>query len=186
MAKFGDVQFDQWDGLIDDYQNESDRGAVLLAGSFVDSFLGQYLRHRMEDKKFADNLLRETGVLGSFAARISVARAFGFINTALQNDLHQVKEVRNFFAHNPLHATFKENSPRNRVENMSLFGLLTKAFDPEAVHRYTYLCVCGTACANFHRYITGTTGALEIISLQSDAKGAQMPGYTLGLPRFAR
>lgn len=101
--------------------NESDRGAAVLAGSYVENFLGVYLKSKMIDKSLTDKIFSSGGSLSTFAQRINFSQAFGFLSKEQCADLHLIREIRNHFAHNPKDASFKENKVREWIQNLHSF-----------------------------------------------------------------
>ena len=66
--------------MVNLFENESDRGAAVLAGSYVENHLGLYLRSKMIAPSIADRLFSSDGPLSSFSQRIDLAHAFGFLS----------------------------------------------------------------------------------------------------------
>lgn len=84
--------------ILDDLRNESDRGAVLIAGAYIDDLLRAILAHAMiDDEQLVKPLLN--GPLSAFATRLKLARAFGLIGPDMSHDIEVLREVRNHFAH---------------------------------------------------------------------------------------
>lgn len=94
--------------IIHELENQSDRGAALIAASMADIALRWAMQCRLVDfKDFAEVLfLREGAPLSSFAARIKVARAVGAVGPVVEGHLDAVRRVRNQFAHSPLKIDF--------------------------------------------------------------------------------
>jgi DNA-binding MltR family transcriptional regulator len=75
--------------------NESDRSVAIVGSAFLDDVLRQMLSFRfVEDDELQHNLLRESGPLGTFSARIDVAYAIGLIPKSIHQDLHRIREMR--------------------------------------------------------------------------------------------
>lgn len=91
--------------------NESDRGAVLIAASFIEEALEHLLRQVLttkscnaSDEGYASQLNRliKPGVdapLGSFSARITTAYVLGIIDANYLRALDSLRNLRNGFAH---------------------------------------------------------------------------------------
>jgi hypothetical protein len=143
-----DLGFGDWNVMVDSFHAESDRGAAILAGSFVEHTLGTYLRFRMRDPKVADDLFAPMGPLASFAQRIAIAYAFGLIPQTLYRDFDVIRRIRNHFAHHPMDTTF------DTPEIKSLAGRLSTANDfsdeqhpkPALSARIAYLLACAASC----------------------------------------
>jgi len=106
MAKPHKLHLFDWNKIIDSFHEESDRGAAVLVGGFVENYLGVYLQSLVVDPKVADDLFQAVGPLSSFSQRIAVARAFGFISKGDYDDLNLIRRIRNHFAHHPLEVSF--------------------------------------------------------------------------------
>ncbi len=74
-----ELSLGKWKEMVGAFHGESDRGAAILAGSFAEHALGQYLKFRVRDKKIADALFGAIGPLSSFSQRIAIAYAFDLI-----------------------------------------------------------------------------------------------------------
>lgn len=93
--------------MIDAFHTETDRGAAVLAGSYVENHLGLYIKSRMTDQSIAERLFTSEGALSTFSQRIDLAQAFGLLTEVQCKDLHLIKKIRNHFAHTPKHASFE-------------------------------------------------------------------------------
>jgi hypothetical protein len=111
------------------FQNESDRGAAVLAGSYVENHLGLYLRSKMTDSSIAEKIFSPDGSLSTFSQRINFAQAFGFLSKAQCADLNLIKKIRNHFAHHPKDSSFNDKPVSDWVE--SLIATKTKVTMPD-------------------------------------------------------
>jgi DNA-binding MltR family transcriptional regulator len=109
--------------LFDEYaklfSGESDRGAVVLAASYLDSLLGDLFRAAMAEDASCDALLGGFGPLSAFSSRIEVAYAFGLLASEIRDDLNLIREIRNDFAHNVGTASFGTLGVRDRCAVLS-------------------------------------------------------------------
>jgi hypothetical protein len=90
------------DGLKSELEGESDRAAILLITSFVDDVLCYRLGKHLSFEPTRDELdyvFRFEGPLGTFSARIEVARLFGAIDENIYQRLELLSEMRNVCAH---------------------------------------------------------------------------------------
>lgn len=128
-------------------ENESDRGAAVLAGSYVENHLGLYLKSRMNDTSVAERMFSSEGPLANFSQRIDLAQAFGFLSKEQCADLSLIKKIRNHFAHHPKEASFKDKPVSDWVEN--LIATRTKVAMPDETKgtlgdaRFRYLISAG-------------------------------------------
>ena len=129
------------------FENESDRGAAVLAGSFVENHLGLYLRSQMKDPSLADRMFSSEGPLSTFSQRIDLAQAFGFLSKEQCADLHLIKKIRNYFGHHPKEASFTDKPVSDWVSN--LIAARTKITTPDGTQetlgnaRFHYLISTG-------------------------------------------
>lgn len=101
-----DIQFDHHNDMAQRFHLESDRGAAVLAGSYVENVIGKFLGHKMKDKSVANELFDSNGPLSTFSQRILIAHAFGFLSSSTCASLNYIKKIRNHFAHHPFDASF--------------------------------------------------------------------------------
>jgi DNA-binding MltR family transcriptional regulator len=92
---------------------ESDRGCVLVAAAMLDEALEFLLRQRMASEEAAakacvDPLFVGLGPLKSFWAKTQLARALGFIDQWIYEDLERIRTLRNLFAHSYENADFAD------------------------------------------------------------------------------
>ena len=96
--------------LADAFQTESDRGAALLFGAFVESAVEWSIYRRMPD--LGPSLRTKTfsgdkAPLSSFYAKIVLGRAMGIYGPQTEKLLTDLKGIRNKFAHVLLVLEFK-------------------------------------------------------------------------------
>lgn len=107
--------------MFTSFQSESDRGAAVLAGSYVVAVLGAFLQSHTQDRSVAGRMFEEGGSITSFAQRIDTAQAFGFLSSELCADLRLVRKIRNHFAHYPMEASFETDPVRGLASSLSTF-----------------------------------------------------------------
>ena len=105
--------------MVEMFKGETDRGAAVLAGSYVENFLGIYLTSCMVDDSVAERLFGANGPLSTFSNRIDFAQAFGLLPPAICADLHLVRKIRNHFAHHPLNASFSHSPVREWIASLA-------------------------------------------------------------------
>ncbi|MGE0423392.1 MAG: transcriptional regulator [Reyranellaceae bacterium] len=92
----------------EEFQRETDRGAALVAAALIDHYLADILRAYMISNKAASALLDGgTAPLSTFSSRIDAAYALGLINSYERADAHNIRRIRNEFAHSKHGTTFK-------------------------------------------------------------------------------
>lgn len=94
--------------IVKEFENESDRGAAVLAGSLVENYLAMYMKSKMIDDGTIDDLFHGFGPFSSFSQRFKSAYAFGLISKQQEKVLSKIQDIRNEFAHIPFITTFEE------------------------------------------------------------------------------
>lgn len=152
MVKPYELHLFDWNRMIDSFHTESDRGAAVLVGGFVENYLGVYLRSLVVDAKVADGLFQAVGPLSSFSQRIAVARAFGLISKNDYNDLTLIRKIRNYFAHHPLEASFSTPPIAQFAAHLSEQQTALGSHPNSAAeqNKLAYLYTCAQVCGRFH------------------------------------
>ncbi|MFD1711138.1 hypothetical protein FVQ98_13680 [Ottowia sp. GY511] len=152
MAKPHDLHLFDWNKMIDSFHKESDRGAAVLVGGFVENYLGVYLQSLVVDLKVAEDLFQAVGPLSSFNQRIAVARAFGFISKGDYDDLNLIRRIRNHFAHHPLEASFSASPVAQLATRLSEQKTASESHlnSLEERNKLAYLYSCAQLCGRLH------------------------------------
>lgn len=88
--------------LTNEFQDESERAAAVLAAAYLDHLLGELLTATMtaEPEEVEELLFQKgSGPLGTFSARIDTAYCLGLLSRDERRDLHLIRKIRNNFAH---------------------------------------------------------------------------------------
>lgn len=81
---------------------QHDRGMILLIHAELERVLENLINTYLTPGKWTDGLfISGSPPLGSFAAKLNLARALDLITTIEWSDLHLMRRIRNEFAHNP-------------------------------------------------------------------------------------
>lgn len=115
-----DLNITDYHDVVEMFHSESDRGAAVLAASFVENYLAAYLRFFMIEDADVEALFGGFGPLSGFSQRIEAAYAFGFLTASSRQDLKYVRKIRNHFAHHPMDASFEASPVRDFVEHLSI------------------------------------------------------------------
>lgn len=92
--------------VLEAFKSESDRGAVLVASSYLEAKIGKALREKFVAGAGMDRLFNGANApFGTFSARIAGAHALGLIDDEGFQHLELIRKIRNYFAHE-LHANF--------------------------------------------------------------------------------
>jgi|SRR5919202_284920 DNA-binding MltR family transcriptional regulator len=99
--------------------HETDRGCALMVASLLDKKLEDLLRASfVDDSKAIDEILSQSGSLGTFSSRIDAAYLFGLIGPNIRRDLHLIRKIRNLFGHHHLPLSFDDDRIANRCAEL--------------------------------------------------------------------
>ena len=152
MATPKGLHLGDWNDMVPIFHGESDRGAAVLAGGFVDHYLGVYLYSLAVDPKVAKELFAPMGPLSSFSQRIACAYAFRFIDRTLYDDLTLIRRIRNHFAHHPHDATFDSELVATDAAKLSTASVARKSHPKSSreLNRDAFLFACCMFCVYAH------------------------------------
>lgn len=109
---------DEFFRFLEAHNAESDRGAVLMACSFLENQLGEIIRAFLREGEDGKSLLNgRFAPLSSFAARCELAKALGLISAEEFHDIEILRKIRNDFAHDYA-ASFALQSVGDRCKNL--------------------------------------------------------------------
>jgi DNA-binding MltR family transcriptional regulator len=134
-----------WKGFYEELQNESARGAVMIAGAVLDAQLRKLLsKSFIDDPKIVDELLgtedKPDRPLSSFSSRIKAAYCLGLISQSMYYDLERIRRIRNKFAHKMHGYTFDEPEIVSWCKSLKLAKMITDAIpDFPNTHRNMFL-----------------------------------------------
>lgn len=161
------------------FRAETDRACAVLGAALLDEKLKNLFERRLQYAK--KKLLDHSGILGSFASRITVARSLMWIAEDVRFDLDQIRDIRNKFAHNADHKlSFSNQSIAAKCGTLRVAQTLLEAqealasrppdhFSPEAI-----LAMASVIRPPRQRYeIT-----IEMLAQHLDALEATHPAYT--------
>lgn len=126
---------DKWARIfLETITRESDRGCVLVAAAFLDEALDLLLRSRMKSdakvvKQSVDPLLTGMGPLRSFWAKTELCRSLDFLADWKYEDLTQIRNIRNIFAHSYENADFDKPRIVEMVLRLNAFGIRTVSLE---------------------------------------------------------
>ncbi|WP_064365968.1 DUF4145 domain-containing protein [Pantoea ananatis] len=153
-----DLILSNYNNMVNIFHQESDRGAAVLAGSYVENLLGSYLIYCMKDKSVEEKVFSSNGPLSTFSQRIDIAQAFGYIDKKSAKRLDLIRKIRNHFAHHPFDASFDDSPVKDWASNLSSLldwkdehKIISDAMTP----RISYLVNCGYFCAITHVKMAG-------------------------------
>jgi hypothetical protein len=113
----------------DSLEHETDRGACLIASSYLEYSLERLIRAKLIDEpKSIDKLFEFSGPLGTFSSRIELGYALGLIGEKAKRDLNFIRKIRNEFAHDFRRSSFNE-SPIREICNEFYYNTPDKSGD---------------------------------------------------------
>lgn len=110
----------QFDFLIEQFNKESDRAAVILVASILDETLETLLKSFFVPIPNAQDSLFDsaTSPLSNFSSKIDMAFRVGLISGKFARDIHIVRKIRNSFAHDIYGCNFNNGKVRSRVREL--------------------------------------------------------------------
>jgi DNA-binding MltR family transcriptional regulator len=114
-------------------ESASDRTAAIVIASLVETRLTNTLQAGLHhDDEIVERLFRPSGPLGSFSAKVDLARLMGAISQDAYCDLLIIKDVRNIFAHQLKAASFEEQRVASLCRNFRLIETMVCDMEEEA------------------------------------------------------
>lgn len=111
-----------WDEIfLNEFKNESDRGAVLISLSYIDELLEILIKRKLVpvNEKQQDVLFDlPNAPISTLSSKISLSYRLGLISEEFQTVLNKLREIRNEFAHSFECVSFNENRIRDKVNNL--------------------------------------------------------------------
>jgi DNA-binding MltR family transcriptional regulator len=124
----GDIWHDQT--IVEEIDRQEDRGAAIIAGAFLEDFIGETIKARfVRDEVAVKKLFGGFGPLATFSAKIEVAYLMGLISKHSRTLANSIRNIRNDFAHNMGSLTFETPLIKGKCQ-----GLLRQR-DIKTMHR---------------------------------------------------
>jgi hypothetical protein len=96
---------------------ERGRGAVLVGVARLDTALDVLLKAALAPPRGSETLLHADRPLGSLGAKIALAARLGLIDPAVEQSLHNLRRVRNGFAHSTAPVRLADPPYRDRLRD---------------------------------------------------------------------
>jgi hypothetical protein len=108
--------------IHEETERGSDRAVAILVGSLIETYLADHIKLHIVDPKGSiwKDRGRPSGPFGSFAVKIDLAYMLGLITAEARSDLINIKEIRNYFAHDLNARGFADDLPKARSMNLEL------------------------------------------------------------------
>lgn len=102
------ADIDYFNRFLEEFQDETDRGAALVGAAYLDYQLLILLKNHLINKKESAELLEGgTAPLGTFNSRIKACYCLGLITDLENKELQLIRKIRNAFAHQIHGLTFQ-------------------------------------------------------------------------------
>ena len=96
--------------FLEEFQKETDRGAVLVGIALIDDRLERILKNHFLNSKESEDLLNGINApLGTFSSRNKLAYCLGLITQLELQEIKVIQKVRNLFAHEVHGLTFNDS-----------------------------------------------------------------------------
>ena len=146
MTKPDSYTLVDYNKIVESFHKESDRGAAILASSFIEVFLEKLIRHFLRKDTIVNKLFDGYGPLSTFASKSDMAFSIGYINKNIHRDLKFIRKIRNHFAHHPGEASFDKNPVKDYCKELST---AQSCYNPKSM----YLISVGLAVGGMHNTI---------------------------------
>jgi|ERR1700688_712388 len=133
-------------GIETELQAQTDRGAAIIGCAIIDDILADVLKTRLiltselRDRLFSSDA---NGPLANFSPKIDIAFAVGICDANLRADFHDIRRIRNRFAHTPEPLKFSDEKISGWCSKFRTLPDDAKAYEP----RKRYLRLCSGASA---------------------------------------
>jgi DNA-binding MltR family transcriptional regulator len=98
-----------------DPEEQDDRTSAMISGALLDMFLERAIKSKFRqlDEEEDSGIFRNNGPLASMSSRIRLARALGLISNEIREELDNIREIRNAFAHSVVPIKFDNPAVTN-------------------------------------------------------------------------
>jgi hypothetical protein len=127
----------------------NNRAAAIVAAAFIENNLALAIRARFRDLKGADEkrIFENRGVLSDFASKIDIGYALRIYGVLVRDDLDNIRNIRNQFAHHLEVREFDHAKVAPRCDRLNAPKHLDLAASPDlAKHRTRRDMYLDTAC----------------------------------------
>jgi DNA-binding MltR family transcriptional regulator len=123
--------------IFEEIQRQEDRGAAIIAGSFLDEFLLKAISSVLiDDEKSVEEIFEGTAPLATFSAKIEMAYLMGLMSKRSRTLANAIRNVRNDFAHKLQPLTFDTSLIKGKCQTllyqrdiMAMYESATKLFE---------------------------------------------------------
>ena len=109
--------------FLHSFNQESDRGAVLIAASILDEWLSEIIETFLVKSKESKGLLFDfSAPLGTFSARTKMAYSLGLIEKKEFEEINIIRKIRNEFGHQWKDINFESNKIKKECTKFDWLG----------------------------------------------------------------
>ncbi len=109
-----------YEDFMNEFAKESDRAAVVLGAAKLDLQLYQLLQKvLLPNTSGRDELLDGNSGLSTFSSRINICYRIGVIDAEFARALHQIRKIRNSFAHEISGSELDSGSNKDRIRELT-------------------------------------------------------------------
>jgi len=114
------IKHADFQGFLDEFQTESDRAAAVLGAAYLSESLRQMITTTLvDDDKLLDGLLEHRRPLGDLWSRTQAAYSMGLISEDEYDDLNNIGEIRNRFAHDLQGLRFSDKWAKDKCSSLN-------------------------------------------------------------------
>jgi len=125
--------------FLNEFNKESDKGAVLAAGAYLDERLLEMLRTFLADVKETEDLLFGFNApLGTFSARIKASYSLGLIEKNEFDELQIIRKIRNEFSHSWKGVSFNAQKIKDLSNNLPWLGPKDIEHESDSKNRFCF------------------------------------------------
>lgn len=107
---------------------ETARGSVLMSAAFLDDRLKGLLKARLvNNNTIVAPVFDFNGALGTFSSRINFSYLLGLLPVNARTDLHNIRGIRNIFAHSALPLKFEDAAVSKLCNKLKFHGIKESA-----------------------------------------------------------
>lgn len=151
-----DLDIDDYQEVLKEFHNESDRAAAVLGVSFVECYLAKFMKSAMvADVK--DEVFDSNGPFSTYSQRVQGAHAFGLISGTMKRDLELIGKIRNRFAHHPMRSTFDTAPITDWCNSLSTAEMIPMPDTSQGTrqdNRNRFVVAIGMVVADWHNAIS--------------------------------
>lgn len=95
--------------LIEEMEGQTDRGVAIVGAAWVEEAMTEAIESFLRPAPEAwRDLFGDRGGMSTLSAKIDLSRLLGLISESIRSDLHNIRRVRNAFAHQIVHEASHE------------------------------------------------------------------------------